>query len=85
MSKKIIDIGSCSPYHTTRDILPLGSITGEVLCVCVCVCFLLFYKVTCGQMDSFGPSNHRIERVVLETHSEVLKYCFGNIQVFCSY
>jgi hypothetical protein len=57
----------------TRDVLPLGSDTGEVLFVCVCVfpCFLLLYKVTCGQMDSYGPSNYRIEREVLETHSEV--------------
>jgi hypothetical protein len=44
------------------------------VCVCVCVCArvcVLFYKVTCGQMDSCGPSNYRIERYVLETHSEV--------------
>lgn len=40
------------------------------MCVCVCLCFLLFYKVTYGQMDSCGPSNI-IERDVLETHIEV--------------
>jgi len=51
------------------------------VCVCVCVCararararlcFILFYKVTCGQMDSCGPNKYGIERDVLETHSEV--------------
>jgi len=54
------------PYPMICDLLSLSSVTGEVLCVCVCLCFLLFYKVTCGQVGSCGPSKYRIERDVLE-------------------
>jgi hypothetical protein len=59
------------PLSHARDILPLGSVTEEVVCVCVSLCFILFYKVTCGQTESCGPSNYRIETDVLGTHSEV--------------
>jgi len=119
-TRKFNDNGSCSPLSHDPCVLPLGSVTGEVVyarvcvCVCVCVCararvcvracgvcmrvciyvcvrararvvcvracvcvcgvclcFLIFYKVTCVQMGSCGPSKYRIERDVLETYSEV--------------
>ena len=75
-TRKFIDIGSCSPLShdpwrvTFRFWYWRGSVC-VCVCVCVCLCFLLFYKVTCGQMDSCGPSKCRIERAVLEMYSEV--------------